>query len=120
MMELTREQQLYQQIINEAWENESFKEELLVNPIQAIETLTGKKLNIPEGKTLVVRDQTDENAVYINIPAAVDTANVELSEEQLEAVAGGIEIPIIKFGDPQIWDPTIWIDEKAPDNFPFG
>ena len=69
-MEVTREQQLFQQIINEAWENESFKADLMSNPVQAIETLTGEKLDLPEGKTLVVRDQTDENTVYINIPVA--------------------------------------------------
>ena len=120
-MEFTREQQLFQQIINEAWENESFKAALLENPVDAIETLTGKKLNLPEGKTLVVRDQTDENTVYINIPAAVDTADVELNEEQLEAVAGGKSvISPVKFGDPVFLDPKIWIDEKAPDDFPFG
>ena len=43
---------------------------------------------MPEGKTLVVRDQTDESAVYINIPAK-QQLDAELSEEQLSAVAGG-------------------------------
>lgn len=50
--------------------------------------LTGKKLNLPEGKTLVVRDQTEEDTVYINIPAAPEVDS-ELNEEQLEAVSGG-------------------------------
>ncbi|UZO82190.1 NHLP leader peptide family RiPP precursor [Aquimarina sp. ERC-38] len=109
-MELTKEQELFQQIINEAWENEGFKAELLENPVQAIETLTGEKLNIPEGKTLVVRDQTDENTVYINIPAAmpVEDNDVELNEEQLEAVAGGYELikrPLIFYPRPSLpWE----------------
>lgn len=93
-MELSKEQQRYQQIINEAWENESFKAELLADPVAAIEGLTGEKLNIPEGKTLVVRDQTAEDTVYINIPAA-PADDVELDEAQLEAVAGGVVVPTI-------------------------
>ncbi len=93
-MEITKEQQLFQQIIQEAWENEAFKAELMATPIAAIERFTGNKLTLPEGKTLVVRDQTNEDTVFINIPAmpVVDTA---LNEEQLEAVAGGIVGPDI-------------------------
>jgi len=36
-----------------------------------------------------VRDQTDESTVYINIPTKPNTEDVELNEDQLEAVAGG-------------------------------
>ncbi|QVY64639.1 NHLP leader peptide family RiPP precursor [Polaribacter sp. Q13] len=88
-MKITKEQQVLQQVINEAWENAEFKKELIANPVAAIEALTGEKLNIPEGKTFVVRDQTDESTVYINIPAEQKLEDVELNEEQLEAVAGG-------------------------------
>jgi predicted aminopeptidase len=90
-MEFTQEQKLYAEIVQKAWEDASFKEELVANPVATIEKFTGKKMNLPEGKTLVVRDQTDESTVYINIPAtpklSVDT---ELNEDQLEAVAGGV------------------------------
>jgi hypothetical protein len=90
-MEFTQEQKLYAEIVQKVWEDASFKEELIANPLAAIEKLTGKKLNLPEGKTIVVRDQTDESTVYINIPATPKQAvDAELSEEQLEAVAGGI------------------------------
>ena len=91
-MKFTKEQALFQQVIQEAWGNETFKKELVSNPVTAIEKLTGQKLNIPEGKTLVVRDQTNEETVYINIPAQQD--DVELNDEQLEAVAGGIGAPV--------------------------
>lgn len=78
-MEFTQEQKLYAEIVQKAWEDTAFKAELVVNPVAAIEKLTGKKLNLPEGKTIVVRDQTDESVVYINIPAtpikSVDVAN---------------------------------------------
>lgn len=92
-MEFTQEQKLYAQVVNEAWENPQFKSELEANPVAAIEKLTGQKLNLPEGKRLVVRDQTDEGTVYINIAAKPNTEDVELNEEQLEAVAGGAIYP---------------------------
>ena len=98
-MEFTKEQELFQQVIQEAWENENFKKELLTNPVLAIEKLTGEKVNIPEGKTLVVRDQTNEKTIYINIPAQQN--DVELNEEQLEAVAGGK-------GEPVFYEPD-WL-----------
>jgi hypothetical protein len=36
----------------------------------------------------VVRDQTEESTVFINIPAIPET-DVELNEQELEKVAGG-------------------------------
>ena len=108
-MEFTQEQKLLQQVVHQAWEDAKFKNELMANPLVAIEKLTGKKLNLPEGKTLVVRDQTDESTVFINIPAKQKMDDVELNEEQLEAVAGGVgpggcvptnPFDIIKIGEP--------------------
>jgi hypothetical protein len=87
-MEFSQEQKTYAEIVQKAWDDASFKNELTVNPVAAIEKLTGNKLNIPAGKTLVVRDQTDESIVYINIPAK-PSMDIELNEEQLEAAAGG-------------------------------
>lgn len=117
-MEFTREQQLFQNIINKAWDDETFKAALLTNPVQAIEELTGEKVHLPEGKRLVVRDQTSEETIYINIPAEQKMDDVELNEEQLEAVAGGkgsllsitsYTLPPIQFGDPSQWTtPPVW------------
>jgi hypothetical protein len=90
-MEFTQEQKLYAEIVQKAWEDATFKMELLINPVATIEKFTGKKMNLPEGKTIVVRDQTDESVVYINIPAQPkNSADVELSEEQLEVASGGV------------------------------
>ena len=89
-MEFSQEQKTYAEIVQKAWDDAEFKKELLNDPVAAIEKLTGKRLNLPEGKRLVVRDQTDESAVYINIPSAPkNSTDVELNEEQLEAVSGG-------------------------------
>ena len=90
-MKITKEQKLFQEVVSKAWEDNAFKNELITNPVDAIEKLTGVKLNLAEGKTIVVRDQTDESTVYINIPAEQKMEDVELNDAQLEAVAGGIE-----------------------------
>jgi hypothetical protein len=91
-MEITKGQQALQQVINEAWENEAFKAELMADPVEAFEKLTGEKLEL-QGKELIVRDQTDESTIFINIPAEQSLENLELSEEELEAVAGGAPVP---------------------------
>lgn len=92
-MEFTQEQKLYAQIVQRAWEDADFKKELVANPLAAIEKVIGKKLNLPEGKTLVVRDQTDDSTIYINLPAKAILDDVELTEKELEVVAGGVASP---------------------------
>lgn len=99
-MKLTNEQQLLQDVICEAWENETFKKELLENPIETIEKFTGKTVQIPEGKKFVVRDQSNESAIYINIPVNKKVEDAELTEDQLELVAGGVIGDCITFPNP--------------------
>lgn len=94
-MEATKEQKILQTIIQKAWESDVFKQELIENPVNAIENLTGEKMTFPNGKTIVVRDQTDETTVYINIPVEPNLDDMELSDDQLEAVAGGKTTPVI-------------------------
>ncbi len=88
-MKLTQEEELYQKVVQKAWEDAEFKTELIANPLKAIENLSRIKLNIPSGMTIVVNDQTDASKVYINIPVKQRMDDVELNEDQLEAVAGG-------------------------------
>jgi len=92
-MELSKQQEAFKQdltkAIAEAWDNEAFKNEFIASPKKAIESLTGKTLNIKEGINLVVTDQSAPSTVYINLPNKPDVENMELSEEQLEAIAGG-------------------------------
>lgn len=108
-MEITKEQKVLQQVINEAWENETFKQELIAEPLKAIEKLTGQRVQLKEGQTLVVRDQTDESTIYINIPAEQNLEDVELNEEQLEAVAGGMNLM-------HIWIPQFPVLKTYPVN----
>lgn len=92
-MELTKGQELFKTVVAKAWEDADFKQLLISNPLEAIEKLTGERLNIPEGKKLVVHDQTDESSVYINIPVEQCIDDMELTEEELEIVAGGGSLP---------------------------
>lgn len=96
-MELTQEQKLNAQVIERAWEDAQFKSELLANPVEAMEKLTGNKISLSEGQKLVVVDQSDASTVYFNIPRKVELNSLELTEEQLEMVAGGIS-PTFYFG----------------------
>lgn len=86
-----RKQEIIEAVISKAWEDTIFRKELLADPVVAIEKLTGVKVVLPEGKSLVITDQTDKSKVYVNIPAEPEVENMELTEEQLEAVAGGAQ-----------------------------
>lgn len=84
-----KKEQIIQTVISKAWEDAEFRKELLVNPVEAIERLTGVEVIVPEGKELVIVDQTDKSKVYVNIPSEPEIDNIELTEDQLEAIAGG-------------------------------
>ena len=94
-MELTTKQEMAQNVMNDiivkCWEDDNFKSQLIADPITTIEKFTGNIVNIPQGKKIIVQDQSkDPNAVYINIPAEPNLDELELSDEQLELVAGGV------------------------------
>ncbi len=76
------------------WDDKAFKQELMANPVATIEKFTGKPVNLPEGKELVIVDQTDAKYLHLNIPAEPNMDELELTEEQLELVSGGV-LPII-------------------------
>ena len=88
-MELTNEQKLYGEIVQKAWEDPEFKQALMDSPAEAIEAATGQAVDVPAGKALKVVDQSDPNYAYLNIPARPNMDDLELSDEQLEMVAGG-------------------------------
>ncbi|MEA5461117.1 NHLP leader peptide family RiPP precursor [Arcicella sp. LKC2W] len=84
-----RKQKIIQTVISKAWEDSNFRKELIADPVTVIEKLSGVKIVLPEGKTLVIADQTDKSKVYLTIPAEPEMENMELTEEQLESIAGG-------------------------------
>lgn len=89
-MELTNDQKLVSTVVAKAWEDDNFRQELVAQPMQAFRSATGQEFNLPQGATdLKVSDQTDDSYVYINIPPKPNYDDMELSDEQLEVVAGG-------------------------------
>jgi len=88
-METSNKENLLQSIITKAWEDEAFKMQLIENPKEAIENFIDQKINLSSEKQLLVTDQTNEDVIYINIPGEPNIEDLELNEEQLEAVAGG-------------------------------
>mgnify|MGYP006080018605 CR=1 FL=1 len=94
-MKITLEQQekgreLQQELVQKAWENATFKEQLIHNPKATIAEVTGVKINSADDFKLVVEDQTDNNIIYLNIPRKIDIDDIELTEEQLKMVSGGV------------------------------
>lgn len=90
-MKLT-EQNLYSTIVQKAWDDPQFKSDLVSSPTETLERFTGQKSNMPHDQKLVVVDQTDESTMYLNIPRKVDAESLELTDEQLEMVAGGTDV----------------------------
>lgn len=92
---ITQEQQkqgeeLLKILAQKAWESSTFKEQLMENPVSTIESVTGQKMQ-PD-INIVVEDQTDTSKVYLNIPRKIEIDELELTDEQLEIVAGGTDL----------------------------
>jgi hypothetical protein len=89
---LEKSHYFYNDLISKAWESEVFKEELINNPKATIERVVGTKMSIPEESKIVVEDQTDPNIIYFNIPKNIkmEDLELELTDEQLEAISGGL------------------------------
>jgi len=109
-MDLTKEQKVLQQVIAKAWEDASFKEALITNPIAAIKQLTGETVSIPSGKTLQVFDRSSPDVICLNIPQKPSFEDVELTDNELEAVAGGCCCPVDLLPD--------WINPTLPGDGP--
>jgi hypothetical protein len=88
-MNLTKGEKILQAIINKAWEDSDFKQELIANPRQVIENFSGEPLTLPKNKAIIIQDQTDESAIYITLPPPTCMDDMELDDVQMEIVAGG-------------------------------
>jgi hypothetical protein len=92
---ITQEQQthgveLMKTLAQKAWESSTFKEQLIKNPASTIESVTGVK--IQSNINIIVEDQTDTSKIFLNIPRKIEISELELTDEQLEMVAGGTDL----------------------------
>ena len=76
-------QKFINDVISKANQDSTFKQELLADPEKALKAFS-PKFGMPKGWDVVVEDQKD--TVFIDF---VRSEDVELSEEDLEQVAGG-------------------------------
>jgi len=72
----------FAKIIAKAWRDPAFKAELIANPAAA---LKAEGIDVPAGMTVTVLENTDKQFHLVLPPAP----SGELSEDDLEAVAGG-------------------------------
>ena len=85
---MSQRKQLEQKLIEKAMKDDSFRQELLRNPKEVIEAEFGRK--IPESIQINVLEE-DANTVYLILPQVAQNPEMELTESELNAVAGGDE-----------------------------
>lgn len=85
---------LFRKAVAKAYADANFKSQLLQNPKSAIAELTGE--NLPQNLDICVHENT---STLRHLVIFVD-ANEELSEAELESVAGGVATDKIKFPGP--------------------
>jgi hypothetical protein len=87
---MTNQNEFLAQVIEKAWTDSDFKSQLLSDPKVAIQQEFEGDVKVLQDVNVVVEDQSDEGTIFINIPPSVKSYDdLELTEEQLEVVAGG-------------------------------
>ena len=86
-----------QKLIEKALKDEAFRKQLIGNTEVAIEQETGMK--IPESMNIKIVEE-DPKTIYLVLPYVPATeTQVELSEIELQEVAGGGNLPITYYKD---------------------
>ncbi|WP_298511876.1 hypothetical protein [uncultured Kordia sp.] len=86
--ELKNAESFLADITQKAQNDKEFKSDLISNPVKVFKEKYG--LTVKPDLHCVVEDQSDDSIIYLNIPRPFDhDDSVELTEEQLEKVAGG-------------------------------
>ncbi|NMG07809.1 NHLP leader peptide family natural product precursor [Brasilonema sp. UFV-L1] len=88
---MTRKE-IEEKLITRAWQDASFKQELLSNPQAAFEK---EGITLPESIKVTVVEESP-SSFYLVLPTQ-PSETAELSETELESVAGG------KFIDVDVW-----------------
>lgn len=77
------------ELIEKCWADSSFQQQLIANPAKTLESFFGRPLNHKKEIKIIVNDQTNPSEMHINIPPNTRIESMELSDAELEAVAGG-------------------------------
>jgi hypothetical protein len=84
---MDQRKQFEQQLIEKAMKDTAFRQKLLNNPKEVIEAEFGRK--IPESVQVNILEE-DSQTVYLILPRVSDqNSEMELTETELNAVAGG-------------------------------
>jgi hypothetical protein len=86
--ELSPRNQLRTALIEKCWKDPEFRTQVIADPKNVYEKATGNKL--PENINIVIHEE-DANTIHFSIPPAPEHLT-ELSDEDLERVAGGTEV----------------------------
>jgi hypothetical protein len=84
----------YQKVVEKAWSDSKYKQRLLGNPRDAIKEVTG--FSPPDSVKLFVHEITSDTQHFILPQNPKDALKSELSDVELEQVAGGKGPQIIK------------------------
>ena len=79
-------QDIEARIIAKAWKDEAYKQELLINPKAVIEREFGVEFPAPVKVQIL---EENPSSLYFVLPISPLVIAQDLSEEQLEAIAGG-------------------------------
>ncbi len=82
---LVNNQAFLYSVVNKANQDSSFKAGLLADSENTLKAFN-PKFKVPNGYELIVEDQPQLNTVYVDL---IKTGSTELSEQELELVAGG-------------------------------
>lgn len=92
---LEEKKEFFREVIIKAVKDSSYKKRLLEDPISAIREVF-PEFAVGGNKKIVATDQTDNETYYLNVSQLSyllfggDLEELELSEEELEMVAGGV------------------------------
>ena len=87
---------LIEPLVQRTYEDPAFKEAFMANPKEVIQKETGLEIDFPDRWRFKVVDRSDPFALYIDIPVNENSYddNLELTDEELELVSGGIDVNV--------------------------